>query len=105
VAGRFEAKNLLPYIAVQVAGGLLGAVVILVIASGGENPPVLNPDAQAKAGTFATNGYDGLSPKSFTMAVCFLTEAVLTFMFLIIILGSTDKPPRPTWPRSPSASA
>ncbi len=91
VAGRFEAKNLLPYIVVQVAGGLLGAVVLLVIASGGENAPVLNPDVPAKAGTFATNGFDGLSPKSYPMAVCFLTEAVLTFMFLIIILGSTDK--------------
>lgn len=88
VAGRFETKNLIPYIVVQCAGGLLGAVVLLVIASGGSSPPNLE---QVKAGTFATNGFDSLSPGLFSVYSCFLAEFVLTFMFLIIILGSTDR--------------
>ncbi len=93
VAGRFEAKNLLPYIVVQVAGGLLGAVLLYLIAAGGYPGPNFDTAAPAVAGEFATNGYAGLSPGKvkFDVAACFVAEAVLTFMFLIIILGSTDK--------------
>jgi aquaporin Z len=91
VAGRFEAKNLAPYIVSQVAGGLLGAVVLYVIASGNSSFQAVEPSNAAKAGYFATNGYDTLSPGVYPLLPAFLTEFVLTFMFLLIILGSTDK--------------
>jgi len=91
VAGRFSVKELPGYIIVQVAGGLLGAALLFFIASGSAGFPNIDTAAPAKAGTFATNGFGLLSPGGYEMMSCFVAEFVLTFMFLIIILGSTDQ--------------
>jgi len=79
---RFPAGELLPYIASQVGGGALGAAVLYLIASGKPGFAV---------GGFAANGYGEHSPGGYMAASCFVAEVVLTFMFLMIILGSTDK--------------
>lgn len=81
-AGKFDTKDLLPYIITQVIGGILGAAVLYLIASG---------QAGFEAGGFASNGYGELSPGKYNLSSVFLTEVVLTFMFLFIILGSTDE--------------
>ena len=81
--GRFPATLLVPYIAAQVAGGVLGAVVLYLIASG-------RPDFTL-AGGFAANGYAEHSPGAYTMMSGLVTEVVMTFMFLIVILGATHK--------------
>ena len=81
LGGRFPSVQLLPYILVQVVGGILGAGVLYLIASG---------QAGFEAGGFASNGYGELSPGKFDMTSVFITEVVMTFMFLIIILGATD---------------
>lgn len=83
--GRFPAKDLLPYIVVQVLGGALAGFVLLQIASGGAGF-VIDP---AVAGTFASNGYDALSPGGYGMAAAFLCEVVMTAMFLVVIMGAT----------------
>ena len=84
-AGKFEGKELLPYIATQVIGGTVGALVLYLIATG---------KAGFEVGGFASNGYGALSPDGFSMTSALLIEIVLTFMFLFIILGSTsDKAP------------
>ena len=82
LGGRFEAKELLPYIVAQVLGGLAGAVILYLIASG-------KPDFVA--GGFAANGYGEHSPGGYTMLAAFVCELVMTFMFLFIILGGTDQ--------------
>ena len=83
---RFSGSELLPYIVSQVLGAIAGAGVLYLIASGksGFN---INPDA---AGVFATNGFGNHSPGGFSLAACFITEVVLTFIFLLVILGATD---------------
>jgi len=81
LGGRFSSAQLLPYILVQVVGGILGAGVLYLIASG---------QIGFEAGGFASNGYGDLSPGNFDMRLVFITEVVMTFMFLIIILGATD---------------
>ena len=84
-AGKFEGKELLPYIATQVIGGTVGALVLYLIATG---------KAGFEVGGFASNGYGTLSPDGFSLTSALLIELVLTFMFLFIILGSTsDKAP------------
>jgi len=84
-AGKFEGKELLPYIATQVIGGTVGALVLYLIATG---------KAGFEVGGFASNGYGAFSPDGFSMTSALLIEIVLTFMFLFIILGSTsDKAP------------
>ena len=81
VAGRFSAGKLLPYIVAQVAGGLAGAGVLYMIASGAPG---------FELGGFAANGFAEHSPGGYSMASALTAEVVLTFMFLMIILGSTD---------------
>ena len=80
--GRFSAGELLPYILAQVAGGLAGATVLYLIASG-------QAGFDTGAG-FASNGYGEHSPGGYSLTAALITEIVMTFMFLIIILGATD---------------
>jgi aquaporin Z len=82
VARRFPAADLAPYAAAQVAGGIAGAAVLYLIASG-------RPDFTLAAG-FAANGYGAHSPGGFSMFSGFIAELVLTAMFLWIIVGATD---------------
>jgi aquaporin Z len=81
--GRFSARDLVPYVLSQVLGGVAGAVVLYFIASGKAGFTV-------SAG-FASNGYGVHSPGGYSLAAAFLTEVVMTFMFLLVIHGSTDK--------------
>jgi len=81
--GRFPANELGPYIAAQVAGGLTGAAILYVIASG-------QAGFDVTAG-FASNGYGEHSPGGYSLTSALVTEVVMTFMFLVIILGATDK--------------
>ena len=82
VGKRFPASDLGPYIAAQVAGAILGAAVLYLIASGRAGVDL--------SGGFASNGYGAHSPGLYSVGAAFLTEAVLTAMFLVIILGATD---------------
>jgi aquaporin Z len=83
VAGkRFPAAELLPYVAAQVIGGIAGAGVLFVIASG-------QPNFDVSKG-FASNGYGAYSPGGYSMYACLVAEIVLTMFFLLIIMGSTD---------------
>jgi aquaporin Z len=81
--GRFNAKELFPYMIAQVLGGIFAAWILLQIAGGA-------PGFSLEAG-FASNGFGAHSPGNYSMGAAFLTEFVMTFMFLIIILGATDK--------------
>ncbi|KDE39481.1 Aquaporin Z [Nitrincola lacisaponensis] len=81
--GRFPAKELLPYIAAQVCGGILAGGVLYLIATGQAGFDVANG--------FASNGYGEHSPGGYTMQAALITEVVMTMMFVLIILGATDK--------------
>jgi aquaporin Z len=78
--GRFAAKDLVPYIIAQVLGGILAAAVLYLIASG---------KAGFELGGFASNGYGELSPGGYGLVAALVCEVVMTFMFLIVILGAT----------------
>jgi aquaporin Z len=80
---RFPASELFPYIVAQVIGAVIGAGILYLIASGKAGFDI--------AGGLASNGYGDHSPGKYTLLSGFVTEVVLTFMFLIIILGATDK--------------
>ena len=80
IGGRFDKKELLPYIISQILGAITGATVLYIIASG---------KAGFEIGGFAANGYGEHSPGGYSMLAAFVTETVMTFMFLIIILGAT----------------
>jgi aquaporin Z len=80
--GRFEAKDLPGYIIAQVLGGITGATVLYLIATG---------KAGFELGGFASNGYGELSPDGYSMTAALVTEVVMTFMFLIVIMGATHK--------------
>ncbi|MBW3529323.1 MULTISPECIES: aquaporin Z [Shewanella] len=81
--GRFPAAELLPYIVAQVAGGIVGAGILYLIASGQEGFSL--------AGGFASNGFGEHSPGGYSMLSVMICEIVMTLFFLIIILGATDE--------------
>lgn len=83
MAGRHEAKNMVPYWVAQVVGAALGALVLYLIASGAAG--------FAGVGGFATNGFGELSPQGYSMVAVIVTEIAMTAAFLIIILGATSK--------------
>jgi aquaporin Z len=81
--GRFPAGLLLPYAGAQVIGGVIGAGVLYLIASGKADFNL--------AGGFASNGYGAHSPGGYSLAAGVVCEVVMTFMFLLVILGTTHK--------------
>ncbi|MGH9720331.1 MAG: aquaporin Z [Bryobacteraceae bacterium] len=83
VGKRFPASDLLAYVAAQVAGGIAAAGVLCVIASGKSGFDL--------SGGFASNGFGAHSPGGYSLTACLTAEVVLTFMFLMIILGATDR--------------
>jgi len=83
-AKRFSSAELVPYIIAQVLGGLAGAAVLYVIASGAAG-------FSATESGFAANGYAEHSPGKYSLLAAFVSEFVLTFFFLFVILGATDK--------------
>jgi aquaporin Z len=82
VGGRFSSAELVPYIIAQVLGGVAGGAVLFVIASG---------QAGFETAGFASNGFGEHSPGGYSLTSALVTEVVMTFMFLIIILGATDE--------------
>lgn len=80
MGGRFSAKELVPYMVAQVLGGIFGAGILYLIASG---------KSGFELGSFAANGYGEHSPDGYNMISALVTETAMTFMFLIIILGAT----------------
>jgi aquaporin Z len=85
--GRFDAKDLLPYIVSQCIGATAAAATLYLIFSG----KVGNTIDNSVAGAFATNGFGAFSPGGYSLVACFIAEFVLTMFFLIVILGATDK--------------
>lgn len=83
VGGRFKAAQLLPYIIAQVLGAVIAGGILYLIASGKAGFDVLSG--------FAANGYGAHSPGGYSLGAALLTEIVMTMMFLLVILGSTDK--------------
>jgi aquaporin Z len=82
VGGRFKGAELPGYVLAQVLGGIAGAAVLYLIASG--------QAGFSLAGGFASNGYGAHSPGAYSLTACLVAEVVLTFFFLLIILGATD---------------
>ncbi|AYA67571.1 aquaporin Z [Acinetobacter sp. WCHA55] len=83
VGGRFDTKDLIPYVVSQVVGAILAAWVLYLIVQGQAD--------FAGTGSFATNGYAELSPGKYSLISALMIEIVLTAMFLIVIMGATDK--------------
>jgi aquaporin Z len=88
--GRVKANDVIPYIVAQVVGAVLAAWVLSVIASGN--------GTDAIAGGLASNGFGEHSPGHYSQGIAFLTEVLMTFFFLLVILGATDE-------RAPAALA
>ena len=89
IGGRFDSKDVIGYIIAQVLGGLGGAAILYLIATG---------KAGVELGGFASNGYGEASPGGYNLVSALVTEVVMTFMFLTIILGSP-------YPKSPAGFA
>jgi aquaporin Z len=89
VAGRFEVTEAIGYVVAQLVGAIAGAAILYVIATG---------KAGFELGGFAANGFGELSPGGYSMLSAFVTEAVMTFFFLLIIVGATH-------PRAPAGFA
>jgi aquaporin Z len=83
IGGRFNAKDLVPYIIAQVAGGIAAGGALYLIASGKEGFSLTNG--------FASNGFGAQSPDNYSMVACLITEVLTTAFFLVIILGATAK--------------
>ena len=81
IGGRFSSAELLPYVVAQVLGGIAGGAVLFVIASG---------QAGFETAGFASNGFGEYSPGGYSLLAALVCEVVMTFMFLVIILGATD---------------
>jgi aquaporin Z len=81
-AGRCPSRYVIPYIIAQVIGAIVAAIILWLIASG--KPGWV-------AGGFAANGYGDLSPGKYGLGSCFITEIVMTFFFLFVIIGSTSR--------------
>ena len=81
IGGRFSSSELLPYVVAQVLGGIAGGAVLFVIASG---------QAGFETAGFASNGFGEHSPGGYSLVAALVCEIVMTFMFLVIILGATD---------------
>lgn len=88
-AGRFPKQDVLGYVIAQVAGAVLGALVVLLIAKGGAN------GYDAAASGLAANGFDKHSPRGFGLVAVLVTEVVMTAFFLLVILGATSKKAAP----------
>src|SRR5690606_4640280 len=84
--GRHPKEQALGYIVAQVAGACAAAAALSVIASGKAGFQI-----GSGAGAFATNGYGEMSPGGYSMTACLVAELVLTFVFLFVIMGATDK--------------
>ncbi|EGQ7692802.1 aquaporin Z [Vibrio vulnificus] len=82
--GRFEAKEMVPYILAQVIGGVIAGGVLYTIASG-------QMGFDAVSSGFASNGYGEHSPGGYSLTSALVTEVVMTMMFLLVILGATDQ--------------
>jgi aquaporin Z len=82
-AGRFPARDVLPYWAAQVAGAIVGALLLFLIATGKAGFDVVQSG-------FAANGYGAHSPGGYNLAACLVAEIVLTAFFVLVILGSTE---------------
>ena len=80
--GRFPWKDVLGYVVAQTLGGFFGAFILFVIATGMPGYEV---------GDFPSNGYEEFSPSQYSLLACFVTEVVLTAVFLFVIHGATDK--------------
>jgi aquaporin Z len=81
---RFPASKLLPYIVAQVLGGIFGAFILYLIATG-------KPGFDVVASGFAANGYGAHSPAKYSLFAALVAEVVLSYMFLLVILGATDR--------------
>ncbi|HCR48456.1 MAG TPA: aquaporin Z [Rhodothermales bacterium] len=81
MGGRIAAKDILPYVVSQILGGIAAAGLLFVIVTGNGS----------EIGSFAANGYGEHSPGGYSLVAALVTELVMTFMFLFIILGATDE--------------
>lgn len=80
MGGRIPSKDIMPYVISQILGGIAGAGVLYIIVTGNDS----------EIGSFAANGYGDHSPGNYSMLAAIVTEFVMTFMFLLVILGATD---------------